>query len=172
MALLVLRPGVTSLTRRAYSVRFMATDAARHAGDTGVLRHRVHLRHLTVAHHALHTGRQMLAVRPGHAGSDLVDTLPRNRRTGSREFGQLNNGRFVFGDRTVALQADSGGRKRHLIPRIGIRVAPPAFQTQRYMCLVTIWQRLRRRGVGRDIIGNFLFCGGRLLCRGNERHRY
>ena len=52
-----LRPGMASLTGRAHLVRLVATDAARHAGDAGVLRHRVHPCHLAVAHHALHAGR-------------------------------------------------------------------------------------------------------------------
>jgi hypothetical protein len=36
------------------------------------------------------------------------------------------------------------------------------------MRLVAVWQRLRGRGVGRDIIGHLLFSGRRLLRGGTE----
>src|ERR1700686_2517312 len=101
---------MASLTRRAHLVRLVAADTARHAGDTGVLRHRVHLRYLAVAHHALHAGSEMLAVRPGHAGSDLVDALPWNRLASARELGKFCDRGFVFGDGSVARHADSRRR--------------------------------------------------------------
>jgi hypothetical protein len=71
----------------------------------------------------------------------------------------------------MARHANSRGRERHLIPRIGIGVALPASQPERDMRLVAVWQRLRGRGVGRDIIGHLLFSGRRLLRGGTQRDR-
>ena len=138
MALLALRPGVTSLTSGAHSVRFMATDAARHAGDTGVLGHSVKLRHLAVAHRALHTGRQMLAMSPHYPRRDLVDALPRNRRAAPRELRELLDCGSILGNGVMARHADAARRKRHLFSRIGIGVALPALQPQRNMSLVAV----------------------------------
>src|SRR5579864_2322316 len=158
--MLALRPGVANLTSRTRPVRLVATDAARHAGDAGVLRHSVHLRHLAVAHHALQAGCQMPAVRPGHARSDLIDALPWNRLAGAREFRELYDRRPLFGDGIVACHADRGGRERHLISWFRIGMASPAFQAERDVGLVAVRQRLHGRGMRRDVFGNFLFRSG------------
>src|ERR1700676_1159564 len=81
------RPRMARHAGCARFVRFMATHTARHAGDAGALCHYIHLSHLAVTHHALHPGRQMLTVRPGHARSYLIDALPRDRLAASRELG-------------------------------------------------------------------------------------
>ena len=64
-----------------------------------------------MAHYALHTRLHVRPVRPGHAGSDLVDALPRNRLASAPELGKFCDRGFVFGDGAVARHADSGGRE-------------------------------------------------------------
>jgi len=143
----------------------MATDAARHRRHARGLRHGVELGNITMAHHALHTGLQMFAVRPGNSGSDLIHAYPGYRLGRFGRFGE----RHTRG--VVAHNARCTGWKRHLSTRIRIGVALLASQAEGDVSLVAVGDRLLRRGVFREIVGHLLFGRGRLRMRpaGNEK---
>jgi len=146
-------------------VRLMATDAARHRRHAGGLRHGVELGNITMAHHALHTGLQMFAVRPGDSGGDLIDTHPGNRL---RSFGRSGE-RHTRG--VVAHHARRTGWKRHLSTRVRIGVALLASQAEGDVSLMAVGDRLLWGGVFREIVGHLLFGRGRLCLRpaGDEK---
>jgi len=87
----------------------VALHAAIHRRDLGHLGHDVHLRYLPVTSVALDPGFQMGSMVPEDKGRDGVDASPRDWIVGLGEFGQLLDGRFVFGDRDVTGHAAGGG---------------------------------------------------------------
>ena len=121
-------PGVTRITRRLRFMHFVATDTTAHCCDARVLRHHVELSDVTVTHHALHPGLQMLPMCPGNSGRDLIDAHPRNWLVGFCELGELYDRRPIFGYSHMTSHARGRGGKRHLIAGVGIGVAQAALQ--------------------------------------------
>jgi hypothetical protein len=57
---------------------FVACQTNTHRRDAGRFGHPVHLRDLSVAHLAFHSGIEVLAMRPGYAREDFVDAYPQD----------------------------------------------------------------------------------------------
>ena len=144
-------------------MRVVTTDAAGHGRDTGVLRRSFDLTDVAMAHGALHTGLQMSAMRPGNAGSHLIDAYPGNGLIRFCKFGQLHNRGPIVCDRSVAHHASARRRERHLIAGIGIRVAGLASHASRHVQPMAEGNWLLGRGMRRDVVRNFLLCRGALL---------
>lgn len=138
-------------------MRLMTADAAGHGRDTRVLRHGFYLPDVAMAHSALHARLQMCAVRPGDAGSHLIDAYPGNGLIRFCKFGQLYDRGPIFCDGRVAHHASARRRERHLIAGIGIRVAGLASHASRHVQLMAEGNWLLGRGMRRDVIRNFLF---------------
>jgi len=144
-------------------MRLMTANAAGHRRDTGVLRHCFYLPDVAMAHSALHARLQMCAVRPGDAGSHLIDAHPGNGLIRFCKFGQLHNRRPIFCDGRVAHHASARRRERHLIAGIGIRVAGLAPHASRHVQLMAEGNWLLGRGMRCDVVRDFLLCWGALL---------
>lgn len=144
-------------------MRLMASDAASHRSHGGRLCHGVELAHIAMAHHALHAGLQVFAMRPSDTRRDLINAYPRNELTGLAEFGQLDDGRLILGDVGVAGHAGAGRREGHLISGVGIGVAHLALQFQSKVSLVAVRNGLLRRRMRSEIVQHFL------LGRGSRR---
>ena len=136
-------------------MRLMTADATGHCRDTGVLCHGFDLRDVAMAHRALHTRLQMRAVRPGNAGSHLVDAHPGNGLIRFCKFGQLHNRGPIFCDGRVAHHASARRGERHLIAGIGIRVAGLAPHASRHVQLMAEGNWLLGCGMRRDVVRNF-----------------
>ncbi len=144
-------------------MRLMTADAAGHRRDTGVLCHGVDLSDVAMAHSALHTRLEMCAVRPGDAGSHLIDAYPGNGLIRFCEFGQLHNRGPIFCDGRVAHHAGARRGERHLIAGIGISVAGLAPHASRHVQLMAEGNWLLGRGMRRDVVRDFLLRRGALL---------
>ena len=160
-------------------MRLMTADAAGHRRDTGVLCHGFDLPDVAMAHSALHTRLQMRAVRPGNAGSHLIDAYPGNGLIRFCKFGQLHNRGPIFCDGRVAHHASARRGERHLIAEIGIRVAGLASHASRHVQLMAEGNWLLGRGMRRDVVRNFLLRRGALLsallrprCKAHEQEHH
>jgi hypothetical protein len=100
----------------------MAADATGHSSNARRHRHRVELSDITVAHGALHTSGKVLAMRPGDAGRNLIDSNPWNRLAGFRELGEFLDRGTVGRDIVVTTHAGGDRWKRHQVAWIGIGV--------------------------------------------------
>ena len=69
-------PDVARRASRRGIVQRVAMQANAHRRGAGGFRHRFHLGHLAVAGFAFHAGVQVFAVRPRHAGEDLINANP------------------------------------------------------------------------------------------------
>jgi len=144
-------------------MRLMTADAAGHRRDTRVLRHGVDLPDVAVTHGALHARLQMRAMRPGNAGSHLVDAHPENGLIRFCKFGESCDRGPIFCDGRVAHHAGAHSRKGHLIAGIGIGVAGLAPHTSRHVQLMAERNWLLRCRMGCDVVRDFLLCGQALL---------
>jgi len=144
-------------------MRLMTADAAGHRRDTRVLRHGVDLPDVAVTHGALYARLQMRAVRPGNAGSHLIDAHPGNGLIRLCKFGEFYDRGPIFCDGRVAHHASARRRERHLIAGIGIRVAGLASHASRHVQLMAEGNWLLGRGMRRDVVRNFLLCQRPLL---------
>jgi hypothetical protein len=155
-------------------VDLMAVDAAAHGRDACILGHGIDLGDVAVAHHALHAGLQMRAVRPGNSGGHLVNTHPGDGLIGFCEIGELHDCGPVFRHRCVARHAGAGSREGHLIAGIGIGVAGLASEALRDVQFVAERDGLRGGGVGRKVIPYLLLGRLRRLLRprteANQKH--
>jgi len=96
---------------------------------------------------------------PRYSWDHFVNAHPRNLLVGCGVLRNLLYGGLVLGDGDVALHAFGSVRKSHELARLGIGVAPLAFQTESEMLLVTIGDGLLRSWVRAGIIGHHMFCG-------------
>ncbi len=150
------RPRMACNANRRSVMRLMATNAAPHGSNTRHLRHGIKLRYIAVAHCALHSRLHVRPVRPGHAGSHLIDPHPRYGLARLGELGEFDDRGLVFGDRGVARHASLRCGKGHLVPRSGIGVAHLALQSKCKMGLVAVGNRLLRRRMWPEIVEHFL----------------
>ena len=155
----------------------MTADATAHGGDAGVLRHGLDLGDVSVAHRALHAGLEMRPVRPGDSGGDLINAHPRNGLIGFGKLGKFHDRGPVFGNRGVTHHAGARRRESHLIARIGIGVAGLASEALRDVQFVAERDWLLGRGMGRDVVADFLLRRRTLRCallraRCEAHHQY
>ena len=69
---------MAGLTDRWRPMLFVACETNTHRSDAGRFGHLVHLRNLPVAHLALHSGIEVLAVSPSNARENVVHAHPRD----------------------------------------------------------------------------------------------
>src|ERR1700688_4283544 len=101
----------------------------------------------------------MSAMGPIDSRDDFVNAHPGNLLVGCCVLRDLLYGELVLPDGHVALYTFGGVRESHELARLGIGVALLAFQTKSKMLLVTIGDRLLRRGMRARIVGHHMFCG-------------
>ena len=146
------RPRMAGLAGRRGVVRHVAIETNTHRCDARRFGHPLHLRDLSMAHHALHSRVQMLAVRPVHTLGDFVNAHPRNRLTRLCERCKFLDRRFVLRDAAVACHALASCREGHQISRIRVCVTCRAGQRNRQMSFVAVGKRL----IGRSVFGRIV----------------
>jgi len=150
------RPRMTRLANGGSVMKFVAINADAHRCNARCLRHRSHIRNLSVARLALHPSIDVFAVCPGHPRSHRVDAHPRNGLPRLRVGGEFLDGGLFRGNDFVAGHTFAGCGESHHVSRFGICVARIAFQTKSQVCLVAIRDRLSGRHVLGRIVGHFI----------------
>jgi hypothetical protein len=142
-------------------IHLVTTQTAVHGHHAGDLRHRRHLRYVSVARLTFYARHEMSAMGPIYSRDHFVNADPRDLLFGCRILRNLLYRGLVLRDGDVALHTFRRGRKSHELAGLGTGVALLAFQTECEMLLMAIRNRLLWRRVRARIVGHFIFRCGR-----------
>ena len=152
---------MTRFAGRFGVIHLVTTQTAIHGHHAGDLRHRRHLRYVSVACLTFYARREMSAMGPIYSRNHFVNTDPRDLLIGCRILRNLLYRGLVFRDGDVALHALRSGRKSHELAGFSIGVALLAFQAESEMLFMAVRNGLLWRRVRARIVGHFIFRCGR-----------
>jgi hypothetical protein len=133
---------VAELTTGAGIMLAVALDATFHKCHLRRSGGHIHFGNVSVAHLARHARREMGAMVPVHFRGNRVNPDPRNRILRFSKSGELLDGCTILRDGRMAGHALGCCRKRHVLTRIGIRMAILTLQAKGHVGFVAVRDRL------------------------------